>query len=94
MAKPKKDNRTAREKLEDNGYEDIIIIEDDCYRESCIGVTSDDRAVYDYGKMIVEFSKARKVSLDDAMEYVDYNIIRALPHYGAKAPGVFFPFDL
>ena len=88
------DKRTAKEKLEDNGYEDIIIIDEDSFRESCIGVTGDDRAVYDYSKMIEEYSKAHNISWDDAMDYIEYNIIRALSYYGAKAPVVFYPFDI
>lgn len=45
--------------MENNGYidEEIMIIDDDAYCESLIGVSSDMRAVYDRCIMIDEFAK-------------------------------------
>ena len=42
----------AEEKLMENGYEGIKYLTDFSYDDALIGVTSDDRAVYDYGLMV------------------------------------------
>ena len=43
---------TAEEKLLENGYEDVKYLTNYSYDDALIGVTSDNRAVYDYEKMI------------------------------------------
>ena len=43
---------TTEERLLEFGYEDVIIFKDYSYDDALIGISDDDRAVYDYGKMI------------------------------------------
>lgn len=43
---------TAREKLLDLGYEDIIIFENESYDDALIGVSHDERAIYSFEKMV------------------------------------------
>lgn len=43
---------TVREYLENEGYEEVIIFDNPSYDDAFIGVTNDNRAVYDYDKMI------------------------------------------
>lgn len=43
---------TAREKIEECGYEDVLIFDNPSYDEAFIGVSEDNRAVYDYDKMV------------------------------------------
>ena len=85
--------KQQEQKLEDNGYnledEDILLIDDEAYNESLVGVTDDGQAVYDKDLMVEEFSKHHGCSQEDALEYIDYNIVRALPYFGEKAPILF-----
>ena len=41
---------TAEEKLLENGYEDVKYLTNFSYDDALIGITHDNRAVYDYGK--------------------------------------------
>jgi hypothetical protein len=77
---------TVREKLIDAGYEDIVILENFSYDDAFIGVSHDDRAVYDYDKMVKWLMDTQGFSETDAIEWIDYNTIRALPYFGEKAP--------
>ena len=43
---------TAEEKLLENGYEDVKYLTNFSYDDALIGVTHDNRAVYDYEKMV------------------------------------------
>ena len=85
--------KAQEEKLENNGYNleeyDILLIDDECYNDSLVGVTNDERAVYDEDIMVEEFSKRYNCSPENALEYIEYNVIRALPYYKGKAPVIF-----
>lgn len=70
----------------DAGFEDVIILRDFSYDNALIGVSDDNRAVYDYGLM-VEFLCVREGwSEDEAVEWIEFNVIRGLPHMGENPP--------
>ena len=51
------------------------------------------RFIYDYNRLVEEFAKGFKNSEEpygDALEWVDYNVIRSLSYYGDKAPLVLY----
>ena len=81
---------SVAEYLENMGYEDVIVF-DDYGVETLIGVDSENRAVYDYGKMVEWIMKTDKCSYDDAVDWIEYNTIRSLPYVGNKAPIVVRP---
>ena len=73
----------------ERGCEESIVFDD--YVEAFIGISQDCRAVYDYGKMIESFCKHNEGStVDDAIEWIDYNTIRSIPYAGEYAPIVVF----
>lgn len=82
---------TAAEKLVDAGYDDVVILSNYSYDDALIGVTHDNRAVYDYEKMVKWLIKTQDFSLDDAIEWIDYNTVRALPYAGPNAPIIIYP---
>ena len=77
---------TAAEKLEDLGYEDVVVFENFSYDDALIGVSEDNRAVYDYDLMIDWICREQGWSTDDAIEWIEYNTVRALPYAGESAP--------
>lgn len=83
---------TAAEKLSEWGYEDVIIFDNPSYDHALIGVSDDNRAVYDYDKMVVWLAVTWCISQEEAMEFIEYNTIRALPYAGASAPIVVHRF--
>ena len=60
------------------------------YDDALIGVSEDGRAIYDYEKMVKWLMKTQDFSETDAIEWVDYNTIRALPYMGEKAPIIMY----
>ena len=85
--------KSAEERLLENGYEDVVILSDFSYDFALIGVTSDERAVYDFEKMVEWLVKDRGMSDLDAVEWIEYNTIRALPYAGPKGPIVVYPLS-
>lgn len=82
---------TAKEKLENDGWEDVIIFSDFSYDDALIGVSIDNRAVYDFDKMVEWLMTKQDFSYDDAVEWIEYNTIRALPYMGSAAPIIIYP---
>ena len=79
---------TARERLGDRIIEpdEVVLLDDEAFVESLVGVTSDMCAVYDYDIMAREYSERNHIPIEEAMEHIDYNIIRCLPMMGKKVP--------
>ena len=73
------------------GYEDVIILENYGYDDALIGVTDDNRAVYDFDKMVDWLCETEEFSYTEAVEWIEYNTIRALAYAGDKAPIIMFP---
>lgn len=83
--------KSAAEKLLDAGYEHVTYLDNYSYDDALIGVSEDGRAIYDYEKMVEWLIGASHMSETEAIEWIDYNTIRALPYMGDKAPIVMYP---
>jgi len=75
---------TAADRLLDNGYEDVVIFTDFGYDDALIGVSDDNRAIYDYNKMVQWLIEHEDFSEIDAIEWIYYNTIGALSFVGAS----------
>lgn len=84
--------RNNRELLNEMGYEDAIIFENPHYDSAIIGVTSNERVVYDYDKMVKFLMDEDGMTEEDAIDFIEYNTIRALPYY-PDGPIVIHPLE-
>ena len=66
--------------------QDIKVLDDHTYDKSVVGITDDGRLVYDYNKMVEEFMEDEGCDETEAVEWLDYNTMRALPYFGENAP--------
>lgn len=82
---------TAAEKILAAGYEDVIILENYSYDDALIGVTEDGRAVYDFDRMVRWLVDTEGFADEEAIEWIEYNTIRALPYMGEEAPIIMYP---
>lgn len=69
----------------DMGYEDTIVIDGEAYADAFIGITSNGIAIYDYEMMVEGLMKHDGMTEEEAMEWIDYNIIGA---YIANGPTI------
>ena len=83
---------TNREVLADNGYEDLIIFENPSFDEAIIGVSCDDRVVYDYDLMVKSAMKEEGWTEDEAIDWIDVNTIRSLP-FVENAPIIMYKLN-
>ena len=79
MVKPE-----IRERLD----EGALVFDNPAYDNSIIGQTFDGRAIYDVEAMAEELAADDEITVEEAMDFIDYNAIRSLPYAGEKAPVV------
>ena len=65
---------------------DAVVFDNHAYDNSIIGTTFDGRAIYDFDKMVKELMQDEGWSEEEAIEWIEFNTIRALPYGGEKAP--------
>ena len=72
-------NDEAYDWLEENGYSEKPGWSE--FAKAIIGVTTDERIVYSYERITECLMETDDISEEDAIEYVDYNVVGALnPH--------------
>lgn len=55
------------------GYEGTIFFTNPSYEDAFLGISSDDRAIYDYEKMVESLVNHEDMTEDEAREFIDYN---------------------
>lgn len=82
-----------REILEDLDYEELVIFENPDYDDAIIGVSHDDRVIYDYDKMLQYLVDKEGMTIEDAADFISYDTIRSLSYRGEDAPIVMFSIE-
>ncbi|MCM1163926.1 MAG: helix-turn-helix transcriptional regulator [Muribaculaceae bacterium] len=80
--------------LRNNEYEETVILENPNYLNALIGVTEDGRLVYSYDEMVEHLMAYEGMSEDEAVEFIEYNTVRAIPYMGEHAPIIIHPINL
>lgn len=70
-------NPKVREALCDMGHEDAIVFDAPDFDDAIIGVTDDGQVVYDYDAMVLSLMKQDNISMEEAVEFIEFNTIRA-----------------
>lgn len=84
-----------KQKLEDAGF--ILDSEEvdkavtiDGFDDAVIGVSDDYSLVYDYDKMVLCLMLHEDMDEDEAIEYLDYNVLKTYKLYGENHPVIFY----
>ena len=76
-------------------YADTTFFINPSFLSAIVGLTDDDRLVYDYDKMIAAaIEENPDWTEEDAIEWIDFNTLRTVPYMGNKAPIIVFPLPL
>lgn len=68
----------------------IKLFDNPRYPNSIIGLTQDNRAIYDMELMIADLMAEDGIEYIDALEFIEYNTLRALPYAGSDAPIILY----
>jgi hypothetical protein len=77
----------------DQDYNDIVLFDGYSYDTAFIGLTHDGRAIYDYDLMVRWLMQTENIDEIAAIEWIDYNSIRALSYAGEKGPVILYRFN-
>lgn len=83
----------AEERILNAGYEDVVYLVNYSYDDALIGISEDNRAIYDYNKMVEWFIREESFTEEEAVDWISYNTIRALSYMGDKAPIIMYPIE-
>lgn len=75
-----------KDTLVEMGYEDTVLFENPDYLSAITGISDTGRLIYSYEKMVEHLMETDRMNEEDAIEFIDYNTIRALPYMGDNAP--------
>lgn len=78
-------NPSVRDILCDMGYEDAIVFDGPDYDDAIVGVTDDGQVVYDFDLMVKCLVDQGMTEIE-AVDFIGYNTIRALPYAGENPP--------
>ena len=81
---------TNRELLCEMGYENAIIFENPDYDSAIIGISDDDRVIYDYDKMLAHLMDVYGMDMMEAADVISYDTLGALPNAGQFGPIVMY----
>ena len=73
-------NELIRSALCDMVHEEAVVFDGPDYDEAILGVTDEDRVVYDFDKMVEILVNRDGMEELEAIEFIEYNTIRALPY--------------
>lgn len=79
--------------IENEIEEGIMLFDASAYDKSIVGITDDGRAIYDFNKMVEEYAHDNACDETEAIEWIEYNTMRALPYAGPKAPEIIYPIE-
>lgn len=83
----------AEERLLDAGYEDVKYLVNFSYDDALIGVSHDGRAIYNFDLMVDWLMEKEGWSDIEAIEWLEFNTIRALPYMGKDAPIIMYSLE-
>lgn len=74
------------------GYEDSIIFENPDYDSAIIGVSESGSVVYDFDLMVDFLVREDGLTEEEAIEFIEYNTIRAIPYISGPKPTILYRF--
>ena len=77
---------SKRDILCEMGYEDAVVFDNPDYDDAIIGVTDEGCVVYDFDAMVKILVERDGMDETEAIEFIEYNTIRALPYAGENPP--------
>lgn len=79
--------------LVDAGFDNVLLLSNYSYDKAIVGVTTNNQAVYSFKKMVQWLMETEKFTQEEAIEWIEYNTIRSLPHYSPEAPIIMYDLE-
>ena len=73
--------------------EDAIVFTEEWYDGAIIGFSTEGNVIYDYYKLVEALMNHDGMTHEDAVEWVDYNMVRGAAYMGEKRPIVIYGIE-
>lgn len=83
---------TKREILCETGYEDLVVFENPSFDKAIIGVSHNDRVIYDYDLMVESAMEEEGWTEEEARDWIDFNTLGSLV-YQDNAPIIMYKIE-
>lgn len=92
-------NQKYRDALCEMGHDKAVIFDGPDYDEAIVGVTDEGQVIYNYNAMIQCLMKQDGCTREEAIEFIEYNTIRALEYWNLpdareKPPIIMHPLEI
>lgn len=90
-------NQKIRDALCEMGHDEAVIFDGPDFDEAIVGVTDDGRVIYNYDAMVRSLMDRDGISMEEAIDFIEYNTIRALEYpslTGDKPPIIMHPLNI
>ena len=61
-------------------HEEAVVFNIPGYDNAIVALSDEGKVIYDYDLMVKELTEETALTEDEAIQYIDYNIIRTLPY--------------
>lgn len=83
-----------KEELVEMGFEDTVLLESPNYKSAIVGydvITG--KVIYSYDLMIEHLMTVDGMTDEEAIDFINYNTIRAIPYMGERSPIILTDFN-
>lgn len=87
-------NDKVRDAICEMGHDEAVVFDGPDYDDAIVGVTDEGRVVYNYDAMVRCLMQQDGMTEDEAIEFVEFNTIRAIPYAGPNAPIIMYPLNI
>lgn len=81
---------TKREIIEEMGHLETVVFDSPEFDDAIIGITEEGSVVYDYEAMVESLMQHDQISREEAVEFIDFNTIRAVPYAPDPKPVIMY----
>lgn len=78
--------RMILSEVEEAGFEETTYFTGEDYADAIIGISTDGNLIYDYDKMIEHVVNEHGMTSDQAVEYIEGEVVYMLPYMGDGHP--------
>lgn len=71
-------------------HDDSVVFENPDFADAVVGISEEGRVIYDYDKMVESLMAEDCISDEEAVDFIEYNTIRAIPYMGEKKPIILY----
>lgn len=84
---------TPKDAITEAGFSDVLFLSNYSYDDALVGVTTENRAVYSFSKMVEWLMTTENFTREDAEDWIYYNTVNSMKYFGPGAPIIMYDVE-